>query len=149
MSDFLSTVRNDAPTSYAARICDDTPIVIQGTWLWVPDTLDSQIIAGVFNNSSNALNDEVKYTIFLKPGRYQLTVLAAKQNLGGQSTIYLNGAEIGQFNCFSSPKEFNVRFDFDVYIGETKNHDLNFKVTGTSGLGYGLFLTMFAFRRVL
>jgi len=120
---------------YICIVPENMDSVTQGTWIIADDA--SNWSSCRFYNSSNTLNDEVVYNVYLAAGTYTLRLHYRGVTAGGKCTIYLDStAVVAEFSMYAggaSPN--NTKTQTGIVVSTSAIYSLKFKCTATNSPG--------------
>lgn len=74
--------------------------ITQGTWIVVSNA--ASLMAGYFQNTSDAQNDRIDYKAFLSAGTYTFSLMCAKNTTCAISTILIDGSSVGTLDWYDA-----------------------------------------------
>jgi len=122
--------------------------VLQGTWAAAPDA--TQHLCFIFQNSSAAQNDGLRFKIWLPVGTYTFRLTAKTEPGSGILDVQFNAASKGTIDLYSATLTVNVISNIASIAIATSglvNIDLILSTKNGSSSGYGATLTSFSLVR--
>ena len=122
--------------------------VIQGTWT---NSMAADLWRhGWITNTSNAINDGIRYKAFINAGTYTVRIIANESTGAGIVHISVGGSEIGTIDFYAAGNTPAIVFKgtgFTVAASGYQNIDFEMKSKNASSSGYLIHLQLIVFEK--
>ena len=142
--------------SYWRPLWQGQGTMVQGTWLWVADALQTDStsvkgeLPGIFYNSTNANLDEYKWSnIYLTKGTYKITIIASKHDEGGLAELLFGTSLLGTKDLYNLTVQlYNQLWETTFTLTSDTTADLRLRVNGSSATGHLILFSRFVIEKV-
>lgn len=112
-----------------------------GTWPAGAGVNNTDILNGVFQNTSAAQNDAISYDVFLPKGTYSLDFFYRKIATGGIATFSIDGGAVGTVDTYNAATaDNNVTTLAGIVVPTTGKHTITVSVPTKNGASAGFVL---------
>jgi len=133
-----------------------------GDGQWIPVIMYSAIIQGtfainqdatnywnlsMFQNTSDAVNDEINYSVWLNAGTYTFDILHSKGTNNAIITAYIDADSVGTIDTYNAATQYNQRGTLTGFVVATSGlKTLKIKSTSKNGASTGYKQQLYGIR---